>query len=113
MKALKEAASRIHLGQIIIVLSGRDAGKNAVVVRLDDSCVWLADGRERKFAKPKRKNRRHIQPTRFIADEIAYVIESTGNVDDAKLVFALNQYKKLNLKGGKSAAERSNIPRKI
>jgi ribosomal protein L14E/L6E/L27E len=103
MKALHEAASRIHLGQIIMVLSGRDAGKHAVVVRLDDSYVWLANGQTRKYEKPKRKNRRHIQPTRFIAEEVVEAIESNGSVDDAKLVFALNQYKKLNLKGGKSA----------
>jgi len=103
MKAMTQAANRIHLGQIIMVLSGREAGKNAVVVRLDDSYVWLANGRERKFGNPKRKNRRHIQPTRYIAEEVSEAISSNGFVDDAKLVFALNQYKKLNLKGGKSA----------
>ncbi|WP_051271852.1 KOW domain-containing RNA-binding protein [Shimazuella kribbensis] len=105
MKALKEAASRIHLGQIIMVLSGREAGKNAVVVRLDDSYVWLANGKDRKFGKPKRKNRRHIQPTKFICEDVCEAIQSSGTVDDAKLVFALNQYKKLNLKGGKSVTE--------
>lgn len=105
MKALHEAASRIHLGQIIMVLSGREAGNYAVVVRLDDSYVWLANGQKRKYGKPKRKNRRHIQPTRYIADEVIEAIKSNGSVDDAKLVFALNQYKKLNLKGGKSATE--------
>lgn len=105
MKALNEAASRFHLGQVVIVLSGREAGMYAVVVRLDDSCVWLADGHKRKFDKPKRKNRRHIQPTNYIAEDVSQALEQVGVVDDAKLVFALNRYKKLNSKGGKSVTE--------
>jgi large subunit ribosomal protein L14e len=108
MKALSEAASQIHLGQIIKVLYGREAGKYAVVVRLDGSTVWLANGKERKFAQPKRKNRRHIQPTRFIAEDVLQAIDSTGCVDDAKLVFALNLYKEQNLKGGKSVTKHRN-----
>jgi large subunit ribosomal protein L14e len=107
MKAVTKTAGRIHLGQIIMVLSGREASKYAVIVRLDDSYVWLANGRDRKFGKPKRKNRRHIQPTRYIAEEVSKAILSSDSVDDAKLVFALNQYKKLNVKGGKSATEHS------
>jgi large subunit ribosomal protein L14e len=92
MKALNEAASRIRLGQIVRVLSGREAGMYAVVVRLDERAVWLANGKKRKFDQPKRKNRCHIQPTKTIAKNVVQALEHTGQVDDAKLVFALNQY---------------------
>ncbi len=92
MKALNEAASRIRLGQIVRVLSGREAGMYAVVVRLDERAVWLANGKKRKFVQPKRKNRRHIQPTKAVAKDVLHALEQTGQVDDAKLVFALNQY---------------------
>lgn len=90
--ALNEAASRIRLGQIVRILSGRETGKYAVVVRLDGGAVWLANGRSRKFNHPKRKNLRHIQLTNNVAKDVAETITLTGNVDDAKLVFALNQY---------------------
>lgn len=112
MIAVTKAASQIHLGQIIMVLSGREAGNYAVVVRLDGTYVWLADGRKRPFARPKRKNKRHIQPTKYIAETVRDAIVSRGTVDDATLVFALNQYQKLNVKGGKSATKHGEMARK-
>jgi large subunit ribosomal protein L14e len=95
-----------------MVLSGREAGNYAVVVRLDGAYVWLADGRKRPFAKPKRKNKRHIQPTKYIAQTVRDAIVLKGSVDDASLVFALNQYQKLNGKGGKSATKHREMTEK-
>ncbi len=48
-------------GQIVTVLAGREAGGRFVVVRLDESFLYLADGRKRPVRSPKRKNPRHVK----------------------------------------------------
>ncbi len=48
-------------GQIVNVLAGREAGSRFVVIGLDGSLLYLADGRKRTVRKPKRKNPRHVE----------------------------------------------------
>ncbi len=43
-------------------LAGRDQGGYYVAVEAEDRFVFIADGRERKLEKPKRKNVKHISP---------------------------------------------------
>ncbi|SEN61287.1 KOW domain-containing RNA-binding protein [Lihuaxuella thermophila] len=85
--------SRPRLGQIVRILRGRDAGKYAIVIGLEEPhFVWLADGDQRKFDRPKKKNVKHIQMTNVISEEVADVVENFGRVNNAKLRYALNQY---------------------
>lgn len=45
-----------RLGQFVKVLRGRDAGKLAVIIGIEESrYVNIADGDKRKFDQPKRK----------------------------------------------------------
>lgn len=46
---------------VVLSLAGRDKGQLLAVVRSDDTGVWLADGKRRPLARPKRKNRRHVK----------------------------------------------------
>jgi ribosomal protein L14E/L6E/L27E len=85
--------SRIRVGQIVRVIRGREIGAHAIVIGLDEPhYVWLADGDHRKFDSPKRKNRKHIQPTNQVAEDVVNNLLNTGRVTNAKLRYALNQY---------------------
>lgn len=82
-----------RLGQIVRILRGREAGKFAIVIGVEKPrFVWLADGSTRRADRPKKKNVKHIQPTKCIAEEVADALEKTGRVPNAKLRYALNQY---------------------
>lgn len=88
------AKNRPRPGQLVRVIRGREAGKYAIVVAVEEPhFVWLADGVQRKAALPKKKNVRHIQLTHYIAREVADSLEKrNGRVSDAELRYALNQY---------------------
>lgn len=49
-------------GQLVRSLAGRDKGKHYLVLgELDKSYVLLVDGRSRPVARPKKKNKAHLQ----------------------------------------------------
>jgi ribosomal protein L14E/L6E/L27E len=49
-------------GQLVRSLVGRDKGKHYLVLQeLDQRNVLLVDGRSRTLAKPKKKNKAHLQ----------------------------------------------------
>lgn len=51
------------LGSVVLSLCGRDKGRMLVVVGIiDDSYVYVADGRLRRVESPKRKKIKHIKP---------------------------------------------------
>lgn len=54
---------KVVKGSVVKALAGRDQGSFFVAVAADDRFVYIADGKERKLLKPKRKNIRHISPT--------------------------------------------------
>ena len=53
----------IKIGSIVRACAGREKDRYMVVAQLHDGFVELADGKERKLEKPKRKNIKHISPT--------------------------------------------------
>ena len=52
----------LQKGMFARSLAGHDAGKLYVVIETEEKAVLLADGRLRSCARPKKKNRLHIQP---------------------------------------------------
>ncbi len=58
----------IPKGSVVKSLAGRDQGGYYVAVEAEDRFVFIADGEERKLEKPKRKNVKHISPTRRVID---------------------------------------------
>lgn len=50
-------------GQLVICLKGKEKGRLMCVVGTDEKFVYLADGRERTFANPKKKNPKHVEKT--------------------------------------------------
>ncbi|PTM54662.1 KOW domain-containing RNA-binding protein [Desmospora activa] len=88
-----DAERRPSIGQIVQVKKGREAGRYAIVIGWEEPhFVLLVDGDKRKFSQSKRKNVKHIQPTKHIAREVEESMTKDGRVSNAKLRHALNQY---------------------
>ena len=56
-------------GQIVKSLAGHDKDSLYMVVRVEGSFIWVADGRRHRLEEPKKKNIRHVQPVKeYIPD---------------------------------------------
>ena len=49
------------VGELAVSLAGHDKGTVYLVVREDENNVYLADGAAKKYAQPKKKNKKHVQ----------------------------------------------------
>lgn len=54
---------KINVGSVVKATAGRDGGGLFLVVAAEDNYCFIADGKSRKLAKPKRKNMKHLSPT--------------------------------------------------
>ena len=59
---------KINVGSVVKANAGRDGGSFFVVIATDKSYCFIADGKSRKLAKPKRKNMKHLSPTDSMID---------------------------------------------
>jgi len=51
----------INVSDIVVSLSGHDSGKLFIVLAVEGSYALLADGKNRRLRKPKRKNIKHLK----------------------------------------------------
>lgn len=58
----------IQPGSVVKALAGREKDSFYVAVGIHDGFVEIADGKERKLEKPKRKNIKHISPVNMLVD---------------------------------------------
>ena len=56
-----ERLSDIIIADVVVSTAGRDQGKLFYVIGTDPVYLTLANGKDRKLEKPKRKKRKHIQ----------------------------------------------------
>ena len=75
---------RIRAGKLAKALAGREKGTVYIITEVEDTYVYVADGKYRTLQRPKRKNTKHIQ---IINKEY----DLTG-MDDAKLIRVLSYY---------------------
>ncbi len=59
---MREGFADIGPGSVVMALAGREKGRCFVAAAADGGFVYLADGRERKLSKPKKKSMKHISP---------------------------------------------------
>lgn len=50
------------VGKLAVSRAGHDKGTLYLIVKEEGNSVYLADGVIKKYAAPKKKNRKHIQP---------------------------------------------------
>ena len=55
-------------GMVVRSIAGHDSGSWLVVMRLEKGFAFVADGKERKVEKPKKKNIKHLSRTRKMID---------------------------------------------
>ncbi|MBE6010020.1 MAG: hypothetical protein E7236_05150 [Lachnospiraceae bacterium] len=77
-------------GKLCVSLCGHDKGKIYVIIASDDEEVLLADGESRTLDRPKKKNRRHIQPIIHLPEDVR---EALGECTDLTMKRALRLYK--------------------
>lgn len=79
--------SSLQKGLIVKSRAGKDKDTFLVVVDLDESGVYVCDGKYRPLDRPKKKNTKHIILTKKVLSEDAY---STNK----KIKKALGQYRR-------------------
>ena len=75
----------IEKGCVVKSVYGRDADRFYVVMELERDFALIADGKVRRLEKPKRKNLKHLKPTKTL-------LELTGLTTNNQLRQALRAY---------------------
>ena len=52
---------KVEIGMLAKSKAGHDNGKTYVIYGVDDTYVYLVDGKHRTIENPKKKKRKHIQ----------------------------------------------------
>lgn len=81
------------LGQVVISKQGRDNGTVYVVLKMDASYCYVADGRKTTYQRPKKKNEKHLQVTHWISAEIKEALALGKAPTDAEIRGYLNDYR--------------------
>lgn len=53
----------IEKGSVVRSIAGHDADRFYVVLEMEGDFAFIADGKERKLEKPKRKRKKHLRGT--------------------------------------------------
>ena len=72
-------------GRLVKSLAGHDRGRLFIIVREEAEYVYLADGRTRTAAKPKRKKKKHVQISRIVDEAIMEALTGGAAVTDEQI----------------------------
>lgn len=81
-----------EVGQIVISKAGRDKQSAFIVVDVKDEFIYLVDGKLRKVENPKRKNKKHVQKTNTVNQEIKKSIENKEYLNNAYFRKAIESF---------------------
>ena len=77
------------VGQIVTVRRGRDKDSLMVVVKIEDGFLFVANGLNRKICKPKKKNIKHVSPTKVVVN---LILDGGRSLQDADIRKALRTF---------------------
>lgn len=84
---------RYTIGQFAISRAGRDKGRLFIIVEtVDERFVKVADGDLRRIDKPKLKKVMHLNPVRYVDEELAAILVSKGHITDAMIRKCIEKY---------------------
>ena len=63
--------SYLSPADIVVSLNGRDAGKRFIVIGTENEYSLIADGKGRRYEKPKRKKNKHLKLEGKVDGQIA------------------------------------------
>lgn len=78
---------KLQTGMIVHVTAGKEQNQFLLITKQDGNSVYLADGKHRKLAQPKRKNPKHVRATGTILTQ-----KDFQNLTDPKLRRMLRAY---------------------
>ena len=82
----------MRIADVVISLNGRDEGKRFLIVGTEGEYSMLADGKNRKIDKPKRKKNKHIKLVENIAGPIADKLAQGSKVTNNELRRTLAEF---------------------
>lgn len=88
----------VRPGSVVFSKSGRDSGRYYLVVSQEGEFAFIADGKTRKLAKPKKKKLKHLRPRGERAETIGEKLEEGRTVFDSEIYSALRAYNEDNPK---------------
>lgn len=83
---------KIRLGSVALSRCGRDSGRYYLVVALEGEFAYIADGRTRKLARPKKKKLKHLRFKGETAESIGSKLAEGKLVHDSEVYSALRAY---------------------
>lgn len=81
------------IGKLAISKSGHDKGQLYVIVGEDERNLYLADGVLKTIDRPKKKNKKHVQPILRIPAEVEAILSSEKELKDLEMKRALKCYR--------------------
>ena len=81
------------IGKRAISKSGHDKGQLYVIVGEDERNLYLADGVLKTIDRPKKKNKKHVQPILRIPAEVEAILSSEKELKDLEMKRALKCYR--------------------
>ena len=79
------ASPDIGISDVVVSKAGRDQGQWFYVVDMDQSLLFLANGKDRTVDKPKRKKRKHVEKVLRSETRVAAKIRSGDKVLNSEL----------------------------
>jgi len=79
-------------GMLAVSMAGHDKGKVYVVWKEEEDTVLLTDGELRPLAKPKKKNKKHIQMIKNIREDWQSSLDQ--RITDEQIKYMLKCYRK-------------------
>ena len=82
----------LQIGQYVRALAGRDKPKVFIVVGIDGEYAYIADGKTRKIAAPKKKKVIHLQKYNRVSEEVRDRSENDEELTDSLIRRELEGY---------------------
>lgn len=101
MRIFRPVKSDELAGRIVLSVCGRDQGEYCVITELDGDHAYIANGRQRRVEKPKRKKLKHLRLTDF-------GIPCDG-VENGKTILTNRQVKILISEYHKTAVDKNDV----
>jgi len=75
----------MNIADIVISINGRDAGKRFIVIGTEDDYSLIADGKGRRYEKPKRKKNKHLKPEAKADSQMADKLTEGGKISNNEI----------------------------
>ena len=79
------ALSNINISDVVVSTQGRDKGEWFYVISIDETFLYLANGKDRTLDKPTRKKRKHVDKVLRSETRVAEHLRSGDKVLNGEL----------------------------